>query len=106
MELARKFQAVAASGSILKPLCVTVDKAYPIMSAKQERIFHYNQITLNIRMNDDDDDVTQCVLSPSYSRVFCDTDISELNTGEPGKFKLFYGKKNCCAQCHYMSIRT
>jgi hypothetical protein len=107
MELAQKFQAVAASGSILKPLCVSVDKAYPIMSAKRERIFHYNQITLNIRMNDDDDYVTQCVLSPSYSRVFCDTDISELNAAEPGKFKLFYRKQNChCAQCHYMSIKT
>jgi hypothetical protein len=64
------------------------------MSVKQERIFHYNQITLNIQMNEDDDDeVTQCVLSPSYSRVFCDTDISEINADEPGKFKSFYRKK-------------
>jgi hypothetical protein len=51
MELIKKFQAVAARGSILKPFCVTVDKAYPIMSAEQKRKFHFNAITLNIRMN-------------------------------------------------------
>jgi hypothetical protein len=109
MQLSAKFQSVAASGSILKPFCITVNKAYPIISAEQERIFHYNQITLIIRMNDDDDEVARCVLSPSYSRVFNDTDISEINAAEPGKFKLFYRKQNCrceCSNCYYMSIET
>jgi hypothetical protein len=110
MELSAKFQSVAASGSILKPFCITENRAYPIVSAEQERIFHYNQITLNIRMNDDDDDeVARCVLSPSYSRVFSDRDIPEINAAEPDKFKLFYRKQNCrcgCGNCHYMSIQT
>jgi hypothetical protein len=106
MELVQKFQAVAARGAILKPFCVAVDRAYPIMRAEQKRIFDFNEITLNIRMNDDGDEVAHCVLSPSYARVFTDTDISEINAAEPGKFKLFYRKKDCCANCHYMSIKT
>jgi hypothetical protein len=63
------------------------------MSAQQKRIFHFNEITLNIRMNDNDDEVAHCVLSPSYARVFTDTDISVINAAEPGTFKLFYRKK-------------
>jgi hypothetical protein len=48
MELIQKFQVVAANGAILKPSCVVVDKAYPIMSAEQKRILNFNVITLNI----------------------------------------------------------
>jgi hypothetical protein len=82
-----------------------VDKAYPIMSVEQNRILNLNVITLNIGINDNE--VAHCVLSPSYARVFTNADISEINAAaEPGKFKLFYRKKECCADCHYMSIET
>jgi hypothetical protein len=50
MELIQKFQVVAANGAILKPSCVVVDKAYPIMSAEQTCILYFNVITINIRI--------------------------------------------------------
>jgi hypothetical protein len=93
MELAQKFRVVAVIKSIERPTHVELDKPYPILGVFKQMWAHFI-ITLMLRMNNDKG-LGFCVLSPTYSKVFTDNDISEISA-EPGKLKLIHRKKDCC----------
>jgi hypothetical protein len=113
MELAAKFKMISDNNKIAeiaRPIEVEFEKPYPILGAFRHLYLGSNPfITLSIQITDDDAEdfrVGHCNLSPAYSRVFDNNDISELNANA-GKYKLIYRKKNCCSDyCYFFVIET
>jgi hypothetical protein len=90
MNLIQKFKVVATLKFIAPPTCMELDKPYSIVSAIN--IMQYPSFIIVLMLSTDDDDkLATCVLSPSYSRIFDDNDISEVNA-KRGKFKLIHKK--------------
>jgi hypothetical protein len=72
MNIIQKFETVSAIKSIAKRTFVELDNSYPIMRAD----LSIEAVILTLNMNDGG--VVICILSPSYSRVFTEDDISNV----------------------------
>jgi hypothetical protein len=87
MDLLQKFQVVATLKCVAPPTLVELDKPYPIV--RTIRIMW--SIIILLLSADDAEKLASCVLSPSYSRIFNENDISKLNA--EGKFQFIHKKK-------------
>jgi hypothetical protein len=105
MDLALKFKLVAATNIVIRPLCVEGDRLYPIMEISKSSPCPGGLSIIIMKIQTNDGEQRSCLLSPIYSVVVGDKDVSEINA-EPGKFKLMYRKKDGCESCYFITIKA
>jgi hypothetical protein len=90
-DLIPKFKVVATLKCDAPPTFMNVDKPNAIVRAI--KIMQYPRFIIVLMLSTDDDNkLANCVLRPSYSRIFDDNVISEVNA-EKCKLKLIHKKK-------------